>query len=958
MLFINQLIFNTKNAVRFSFHKSVRTRTFVDSESDKMGCGKGVLVLCILCFLGASPGFAQTKLTDSLEQRLDVLKGEQRVDVLNQLTYEFISVDNAKAILYNDQAIDLSRRLNYTKGEAVARTYRGVYASLSGQFPEARRNLHLGLSLSEQAGDAANKGYTLLQLGILGLEVVENDSALLYFERAHQMFKDSTNPETLSKIYRNMSALYGQRYQYDKQEAYLDRAIAIRRLLPNQTLLVDALALKATNKFTAGDLNTAVSLLDEAEALISKSPEGGEEELNDIRHLRAIILFQRGRFDEALELFNLARDYYLNKSLLRKYVTLLIDMGKVFSERGEYELALNHLYDALRFAREHNFESEAFVIRNEIGWVNYFLGDMKQSLRFANEILNSGSKKQFRNNRANAMTLKGVIYTELGHYDSAGIYLDSVLTTFIELRDDRGKSETFLNIAALEARKQNYGVALQLYDSSVRLALETNYFFGLAWSRWGIADIYVKRGDYKRALPYLELSEAYCRLTHSNQLLILNYNTRRDMLTAQERYKEALQYSELARELKDSIQQTDLARRFVNLEKSLEIAERDRNIKLLQQDKQLAEDKLQLQESQLRQQFILLVGGLGALILLSVLAFVYYRFYQRIKVLNITITDKNQRIQAQANTLQQVNAELKLLYQEVSEQNEKIKSQAEKLAENNRNMIDLNRSLEQIVAQKTLELRTTNDELVKYNNELLQFSYTVSHNLRGPVARLLGLSDLAKAEDNIAQAKRWIDLMHKTAGDLDLIIKDLNKILDLRNEPDQYLEPVDFEKEWQQSIALLQDSLTGQEEITSSFSLPGIVTVRAMVQSIFYNLLSNAIKFRSPDRNLKVSATSWTADGKAYLEIKDNGLGFDTNLHKEKLFKLYKRFHSHVEGRGIGLYLIKAQLEVLHGTIDVESAPDQGSLFRISIPLVREDSSKQTGISTILESPEISKKSH
>lgn len=920
-----------------------------------MGSGKGILTLCILCFLGV-PGMAQ-KLTDSLESKLRGASNEQRVDLLNQLTYEFISVDNTKAVNYNDEAVQLSRKINYPKGEAVAHTYRGVFESLSGQFPHARRNLHLGLSLSEKVGDRTNKGYTLLQLGILGLETTESDSALFYFERAREIFKDSTNPTTLSKIYRNMSALYGQRYQYDKQEMYLDRAIVIRRLLKDKTLLVDALTLKATNKFTAGDLYTSEALLNEAEAVIKKHPEG-EEDLNDIRHLRAVILFQKGRFDDAMVLFNAARDYYLSKSHLRKYVTLLTDMGKVFSERGEYELALNHLYDALRFSNQHEFDAETFAIRNQIGWVNYHLGDMKQALRLANEGLISDSKKQFKSDRANALTLKGVVHTGLDELDSAKLFLDEVLAAYIELRDDRGKSETYLNLGFLEARRKNYPLALQLYTSSIQLAQEANYSFGLAWARWGIGDIYVKRGEHAKALPYLDQSEQYCKLTHANELLILNYRTRKDLLTAQGRYKEALQYSEMMSELKDSIHRTDLARRFVNLEKSQEIEERDRNIQVLQQDKQLAEDKLQLQESKLQQQFILLLAGLGVLILLGVLAFVYYRFYQRIKILNVTITDKNQRIQAQADTLQNVNVELKLLYNEVSEQNEKIKSQADKLAESNRNISDLNRSLEQIVAQKTLELRTTNEELVKYNNELLQFSYTVSHNLRGPVARLLGLSDLAQAEENLAQAKRWVELMHKTAGDLDLIIKDLNKILDLRNEPDQYLEPVNFEKEWNQSLSLLQDSLSGQEEIIATFRLQGMMTVRAMVQSIFYNLLSNAIKFRSPDRNLKVNATSWTADAKAYLEIKDNGLGFDTRLHKEKLFKLYKRFHSHVEGRGIGLYLIKAQLEVLHGTIEVDSEPNRGSLFRITIPLVSDDSNKLSGINTILESTEVSKKTH
>ncbi|HMG93798.1 MAG TPA: ATP-binding protein, partial [Chryseolinea sp.] len=187
--------------------------------------------------------------------------------------------------------------------------------------------------------------------------------------------------------------------------------------------------------------------------------------------------------------------------------------------------------------------------------------------------------------------------------------------------------------------------------------------------------------------------------------------------------------------------------------------------------------------------------------------------------------------------------------------------------------------------------------------------------------------------------KRWVDLMSKTASDLDAVIKDLNKVLDLRNEPDQYLELVDLAAEWQQSISLLQDSLTGQEEIAASFdALPRIISVRAMLQSTFYNLLSNAIKFRSPERKLRVVATSRVIDGKVIIEVADNGLGFDTRLHKENMFKLYKRFHTHVEGRGIGLYLIKAQIEVLHGTIEVESELDHGSLFRVTLPLVIQES--------------------
>jgi len=906
-----------------------------------MNCSKAFVFLCLLVIVSGHT-LAQSKVIDSLEQRLSKASQQEKVDLLNQLTYEFITRDNDKVILYNRQATELSQQIGYIKGEAVAFAYRGVYEYLSGQFTAAHHDLHRGLTLSIQAGDRANQGYTLLQLGVCALEEVENDSALFYFSKSYEIFKDSSNAVTLSKIYRNMSALYGQRYDYEKQQLYLDRAIAIRRLLPDKILLADALILKAGNMFASGDLDGAEVMLDEAELLV-KDYEDDAEDFNDVQHLRALIFFQKGRFGEAVALFDSARVYYLKKLLIRKYITLLTDMGKVFSDRAEYELSLNNLYDALKLSKQQGFEADTYSIRNRIGWVNFHLGDMMQALRIANEALGSGAKRQLQGDMAEALMLKGVVLTELHNFDAARMALDSVIYIYTRWGDDRALSEALMNRGLLEAAQNHPARALALYRESIQRAENSDYSYGLAWSQWAAADVYIHSGNYTEATRLLDLSEQFCHRAHANELLIRNYNTRRDLLAAQNKFKESLKFSMLASTLKDSVHRTDLARRFVNLEKTQEIEQRDRDIKVLQKDKQLAEDKIHLQESRLRQQYILLIAGFIVIALLAVLVFVYYRFYSRIKTLNKVITDKNKNIQAQANQLQQMNAELKHLYHEVSEQNEEIQTQANKLAESNRNISDLNRGLERMVAEKTLELRTTNEELVKHNNELLQFSYTVSHNLRGPAVRLIGLAELAQAEKDIVHVQRWIELISKTASDLDIVIKDLNKVLDLRNEPDQYLEVTELEKEWKQCISLLQDSFTGEEEIVADFhALPRIITIKAMLQSTFYNLLSNAIKFRSPERKLAVTATSKSVDGKAILEIRDNGLGFDTQLHKEKLFKLYKRFHTHVEGRGIGLYLIKAQIEVLRGSIEVESELGRGSTFRVTLPLILEESLQHT----------------
>ena len=217
-----------------------------------MSCNKAFLFICISGLLSC-PLFAQTKSTDSLEQKLSKINGTEKVDALNRLTYEFITHDNAKVISYNNQALALSKKINYLRGEARAYTYRGVFEYLSGQLPQGHRDLNQGLRMAIQAGDSALWGYTYLQLGNCSLEEVQMDSALIFFKKSREVFKDSTDPATLSKLYRNIGALYGQRYQRDSQQVYLDRAIRIRRLLPDKTLLIEALVMKASTKLRLGE---------------------------------------------------------------------------------------------------------------------------------------------------------------------------------------------------------------------------------------------------------------------------------------------------------------------------------------------------------------------------------------------------------------------------------------------------------------------------------------------------------------------------------------------------------------------------------------------------------------------------------------------------------------------------------------------------------------------------------
>ncbi len=666
-----------------------RTFTFISTNRGLMRSGK---VHLLACFLTLLPGVlsAQSNFTDSLEQKLANVTGQSRVDILNLLTYEFITVNSEKVLAYNAEALDVSKRIGYLKGEARARTYLGVHEYLSGQLPEGHRDLNAGLVLAKRADDKALYGYTLLQLGNCSLEEVEMDSALRFFRESRAIFQDSADPRTLSKIYRNLGALYGQRYQTDSQFYYFDRAIRIRRLLPHKTLLVEALVGKIKAKIALNEFSDAQNLLREADGFVSNRPED-EENLNDLRHIKALTLFQKGKYAEADILFDSARNYFLKKSLLRKYVTLLIDLGKVFTARGEYELALSNLYDALKLSQARHFDAESVIIRIQIGWIYQQLGNTSQALRMADDAIVLYPTKLLLAERANVLTLKGVVLTDMNKFAEARNCLDSVLRIYSDVGSILGKSETLTRLGSLDSRQEHYAAAIRNYQEAVTLAMQVEYKHGLARSYWGLGDAYYRLQYFDKAIVSLEQSQKYA--DGNSEILVLDYTTRRDLLMKQKRYQEALQYSLLASQLRDSIHKVDVARRFVNLEKIEEIEQHERDIQVLQKDKELAENKLSLQEAQLKQQSTLIVGGLVGIALLGGLVLMYYRF-------NVSITAKNARIVEQADKLQETHQELKKLYEEVSEQKEEIQMQADKLAESNRAMHDVNRNLEKVVEEK------------------------------------------------------------------------------------------------------------------------------------------------------------------------------------------------------------------------------------------------------------------
>jgi len=221
-------------------------------------------------------------------------------------------------------------------------------------------------------------------------------------------------------------------------------------------------------------------------------------------------------------------------------------------------------------------------------------------------------------------------------------------------------------------------------------------------------------------------------------------------------------------------------------------------------------------------------------------------------------------------------------------------------------------------------------ELIQNNKDLKQFSYITSHNLRGPIANLLGLSSLLDHyEIKDESLKQILAGIKKATFMFDDIIKDLTKVLNIKDHISIPQEELDILAALEKGIAQNETMIheTSTEIITDLTKRPTLKFNKAYLESIFFNLISNSIKYRSPARKLKITISSEIAGDEVVLKFNDNGLGLDIELYKERLFRLYQRFHDHAEGRGLGLFLIKSQMEALNGSIDVESKVGTGTTF-------------------------------
>ncbi|RPD48430.1 PAS domain S-box protein [Hymenobacter sediminis] len=231
------------------------------------------------------------------------------------------------------------------------------------------------------------------------------------------------------------------------------------------------------------------------------------------------------------------------------------------------------------------------------------------------------------------------------------------------------------------------------------------------------------------------------------------------------------------------------------------------------------------------------------------------------------------------------------------------------------------------------ELRENNERLTRVNADLDNFIYTASHDLKAPINNIEGLLHALLPELDTPcgeHVELLLSMMQDSVDRFKRTIEHLTEVTKLQKENDQPVATVDLAtliREVSLDLAPLFQEAGGVLEVTVS-SCPTISFAEKNLRSIIYNLLSNALKYRSPERPVRVHIRSTKLDKYLLLEVQDNGLGLKAES-THKMFSMFQRFHDHVEGSGIGLYMVKKMVENAGGRIEVQSQVGEGTTFSV-----------------------------
>jgi PAS domain S-box-containing protein len=251
---------------------------------------------------------------------------------------------------------------------------------------------------------------------------------------------------------------------------------------------------------------------------------------------------------------------------------------------------------------------------------------------------------------------------------------------------------------------------------------------------------------------------------------------------------------------------------------------------------------------------------------------------------------------------------------------------------------------EEKILEQNAKLLTITEDLKRKNEQLEEFTQIVSHNLRSPVGNILTLLNFFESAGSAEEKDEYLTLLKESGTTTLNTLQELTDVLRVKQDKNIKKQDLEFSTVFNHAKAMLNARLTETgADVTTDFSeAPSIRYPSIYLESIFLNLLSNALKYIRTNVKPVIRFKTYYYNKNLILEVSDNGLGIDLERYGHQVFKLRKTFHRHPESRGIGLFMIKNQIEAMGGEITISSKENNGTTFFVNFNKYLQDEQEDT----------------
>lgn len=301
---------------------------------------------------------------------------------------------------------------------------------------------------------------------------------------------------------------------------------------------------------------------------------------------------------------------------------------------------------------------------------------------------------------------------------------------------------------------------------------------------------------------------------------------------------------------------------------------------------------------------------------------------RRVKQLNRDLEDK---ITARTREVLLQKEEIEAQRDYIESKNRELEKARNVIARQYEDLQEINENLEVKVEERTMELQKAYRDLIRANKELDDFVYKSAHDIKGPLARLQGLCNLALLESGDTTANRYIKKLQRESILANRILEKLSHAHAVKNMRAEAAAVQLYEL--MQHVLKMLKNVEATEKVHFKIDIAGdliLVSDSKLLKELFYNVLENAVIFRADEKpEVHVSAILLGSD--VIITITDNGTPVDEEVRSD-IFKMFVKGSERSEGLGLGLYIAKKAAEGLQGTIVLKKSEGKGNVFVISIP--------------------------